>query len=101
MKTVRARVVGARPERPRAAEPYRSTVDYARLFAEGAQFTVQGYDASMLSEPYDEKRSVIVVSILVPRERVEAVKTYGLTALDLWKRFGPMIGPMLAGFGAR
>lgn len=74
-------------------------MDYARLFGEGARLTVQGYDASMLSEPYDETRSVIVISVLVPREKVEAVKTYGLAALDLWKRYSPLIGPILAGLG--
>ncbi len=79
----------------RATEPYRQTVDYAQLFAGGARLSVQGYEASLLSEPLDATDAVLVLLVRVPQAKLDAVKTHGLSLLDLWHRWGPMVLGML------
>lgn len=98
MKTVRARVVGARREPTLGAEPYRTTLDFARIFAEGAQTVISGYETSLLTEPLagkDGKDAVVVILVKVPADKIDAVRTHGLAILDLWRRWGPVVLGML------
>jgi hypothetical protein len=97
-RPVRARVVD---------EPTcRASIDWPRLFAEGARLEVRGYPTSTLVEAYDERTAVVALLVRVPKDQVEAVKQQGLILLDLVRTAGqassfPGILPLLIGFGRR
>jgi hypothetical protein len=72
-------------------------VDYPRLFKEGAQFTVEGYPVSVLSEVYDETHHVLQVLVKVPTSQAEKLRSYLYAGLGSWGWLKANFGPLLSG----
>jgi hypothetical protein len=80
---------------------YRRSINWGRLFGEGARMDIRGYLTSTAVEDLDDRNSLVVLMIKVPRDQVAAVRSQGVTFLDIVAKLStwnfPGIIPWLTG----